>query len=247
MQTAAPPIRSARWIAADVETTALSSGAGRVIEVAAILFSLDPAGPPHAEFASLVNPGVTLSQETIDLTGITQADVDQAPPPERVYGRLIEFMRGADYGIAHSSEFDAAWLSMEFDRLGLPMPTLPLLCTVSLSRRLLGRAVRRHKLASLVDHFGIQQQGAHRALSDTLALVAVFRKLAAMLPPDREWPALVASCKVARFQAPPVVQPVIVPVAAEPERVVYLDAGREVLPAFGGPDLCPGGCAGGGS
>ena len=68
---------SRTYVALDIETTGLSPERDAITEIGAVKFSQDTI---IAEWSSLVNPFRSLSYKIQQLTGISQADVDGAPP-----------------------------------------------------------------------------------------------------------------------------------------------------------------------
>ncbi len=63
-------------VAFDLETTGLDPKSDAIIEIAMVRF--DENGTVE-EFSSLVNPGVSISEEVENITGISNADVADAP------------------------------------------------------------------------------------------------------------------------------------------------------------------------
>ena len=99
----------------DFETTGLSPDAGdRITEVAALRIA---DGRIVERFVSLVNCGVWVPPFITELTGITQAMVDAAPPVDEVVPALIDFI-GDDVLAAHNASFDDKFLRAEGALLG---------------------------------------------------------------------------------------------------------------------------------
>ena len=71
-------LRAATLIALDVETTGLDPAADRVIEVAAVRFTIDPPAE-LATFSTLINPERPIPEKITQITGLTDADVAGAP------------------------------------------------------------------------------------------------------------------------------------------------------------------------
>lgn len=63
-------------VAFDLETTGLDPKSDAIIEIAMVRF--DENGTVE-EFSSLVNPGISISEEVENITGITDEDVSEAP------------------------------------------------------------------------------------------------------------------------------------------------------------------------
>jgi DNA polymerase-3 subunit epsilon len=149
----------------DFETTGLSPDAGdRITEVAALRI-LD--GRVVERFVSLVNCGVRVPSFITQLTGITQAMVDGAPPAAEVVPALIEFV-GADVLAAHNASFDDKFLRAEGALLGHGCRHAGPVCSLKLSRRVFP-GLDSYKLGRLSRSLGIAfNSRAHRAEAELL-------------------------------------------------------------------------------
>jgi DNA polymerase III subunit epsilon len=168
-ELAAQPLLSAEFLAVDTETNGLARDECELTEVGAVLVG---GGELHERWSSLVGVSRPLSRGIQRFTGISQAMVDAAPPPERVLPELAAQLRGRVL-VAHSARFDARVLRQAFDRAALTWPDPPVLCTVALARRL-APLQRRRGLAALADALGIEVDGVHRALPDAETCARVF-------------------------------------------------------------------------
>jgi DNA polymerase-3 subunit epsilon len=169
MDTAATDLRTAEFVAVDVETNGLGGDDCEITEVAAVLVG---GGELHDELESLVQVSRPLSRGIQRFTGITQAMVDAAPPPAEVMPRVAGMLEGRVL-VAHSASFDRRALAQAFDREGLDWPDPPVLCTVAMARRLAPLA-RKRSLVPLASALGIEAEGAHRALVDARTCARVF-------------------------------------------------------------------------
>ena len=146
----------------DFETTGTSPNLGdRATEVAIVMTE---GGRVVDRFQSLMNAGVYIPAFITQLTGITNAMVQAAPPAAQVMREAARFVGEAPM-VAHNASFDRRYWQAELALCGLPA-LQPYACTVLLSRRLYPEAPS-HKLGQLVDWFGLPRTGkAHRALAD---------------------------------------------------------------------------------
>jgi DNA polymerase-3 subunit epsilon len=163
------PLRSAEFLAVDVETNGRAGELCEVTEVGAVLVG---GGELHDRFESLVHVEQPLSRGIERFTGITQAMVDAAPRPLGVLKELAEMARDRVL-IAHNASFDRRALSQAFERAGVEWPNPPFLCTVNLARKLAPLS-RRRGLATLAESLGIEVEGSHRALVDAETCARVF-------------------------------------------------------------------------
>jgi DNA polymerase-3 subunit epsilon len=166
---AAQPLLTAEFLAVDTETNGLGREQCELTEVGSVLVG---GGELHERWSSLVGVAQPLSRGIQRFTGISQAMVEAAPPPERVLPDLAAQMRGRVL-VAHNARFDARVLRQAFDRAALTWPDPPILCTVALARRV-APLQRRRGLAALADALGIEVEGVHRALPDAVTCARVF-------------------------------------------------------------------------
>src|SRR3954452_19747395 len=96
------PLAGAEFLALDTETNGLGGDRCELTEVGAVLVG---GGELHDRWESLVGVGVPLGRGIQRFTGITQAMVDAAPPPEAVLPALEQRLRGRVL-VAHNAGFD---------------------------------------------------------------------------------------------------------------------------------------------
>jgi DNA polymerase-3 subunit epsilon len=170
----AQPLATAEFIALDTETNGLGKERCELTEVGAVLVG---GGELHDRWGSLVGVTEPLGRGIQRFTGITQAMVDGAPPPEAVLPELAKHLRGRVL-VAHNAAFDTRVLRQAFSRAALDWPDPPVMCTVALARRF-APLQRRRGLSSLADALGIDVGVKHRALPDAETCARV---LCALLP-----------------------------------------------------------------
>ena len=152
----------------DFETTGLTPGADRVVEVSVV--RLEPGSPPRVAFDTLVNPSRRVA--ATEIHGITDDDVADAPSFEDVAGDLVRAL--ADSVVAaYNVYFDIRFLEYEFGASGLACSP-PHFCLMYLRPMLeighrcsLGRALAEH---------GIGHAGAHTAAGDCLASASLMER-----------------------------------------------------------------------
>lgn len=162
----------------DFETTDMSpEHGGRVTEVAALRIV---GGAVVERYVSLINCGVRVSSFITQLTGITQAMVNQAPPASQVIPELVDFI-GSDVLAAHNASFDEKFLLAESARLGLSPGHQGLICSVKLARRVLP-GLASYSLGPLAASLGIRFKGAaHRAEADAQVASALLLHIGGQL------------------------------------------------------------------
>ena len=148
----------------DFETTGMGPAQGaRATEIAVVLVR---GGRIVDRYQNLMKTGVWVPPFITQLTGITNAMLQTAPPAEQVMREVAAFTRGVPL-VAHNAAFDRGFWQAEMAHAELPPdPAHEFACTVLLARRLYPEAPS-HKLGSLTQWFSLQRDGrAHRAMSD---------------------------------------------------------------------------------
>ena len=155
------------WVALDLEATGLDKNKDDIIEVGAVKFK---GNETLDTFNTLVNTDIQLSDFIIQLTGINQKEVDQAPKWESIAPKLSKFV--GDSGIiCHNTKFDLEFLeaaNLSFDN--------PVCDTWDMAYVLLP-SESKYSLQALAERFNANHKSPHRALSDAIATQHVFQKL----------------------------------------------------------------------
>ena len=162
------------FTAIDVETTGLNPKTERMIEVGAVKVR---GGKIVDQYESLINPGRKLEAKIIELTGITDEMLMEAPSPEEVMPRLLEFV-GNDIMLGHSLMFDYSFIKRLAVNLKLwdVQSTSQGIDTLKIARHFLTDLESR-SLPFLCKYFEIPHK-AHRAMEDAKATALLYEKLA---------------------------------------------------------------------
>lgn len=164
----------------DLETTGLFPGGhDRIVEIAVI--RLDGEGNAEESFSTLVNPLRDLGP--VSIHGLTGADILGAPAFRDVGGDVLRRLRGSVI-VGHNVGFDLRFLRSELTQMGIPLPSVPSICTMQLVREL-GMDLPSHRLSNCCAAFGIPHSDAHSAISDASATASLFREV------RRRWPSAV--------------------------------------------------------
>lgn len=167
-----------REIAFDTETTGLNPADGeRVIEIGAVeLINHIPTG---RTFRRLINPGRPVSEATIRITGITDADLKDQPPFEHpdIVDAFLSFLGEATL-VAHNASFDRGFLNAELARCGRPpIPEERWIDTVAMARkRFPGAPASLDALCKRFD-ISLESRTFHGALLDSQLLASVYLEL----------------------------------------------------------------------
>ena len=155
----------------DIETTGGKYNEEGITEIAIYKFD---GHQIVDQFFSLVNPEKNIQPFVINLTGINNQMLRNAPKFHEVAKRIIEITENCTI-VAHNAQFDNRILSTEFDRLGYPFEK-NMLCTVELSKKLIPD-LPSYSLGKLVRSLGIPITDRHRAQGDAKATVELFKLL----------------------------------------------------------------------
>lgn len=154
----------------DLETTGLNPKQDRIIEIGAVKVC---EGRATKRFQTLVNPGRVLEERVCELTGISNAMLEDAPEIENVLEDLLDFI-GEDVLVGHRILFDYSFVKkaavnqkLRFEKKGID--------TLKLARKFLPQLESR-KLEYLCEYYGISHT-AHRALGDAEATGVLYQKL----------------------------------------------------------------------
>ena len=98
-----------------------------------------------------------------------------APPIDQVVKKFYHFIENAVL-VAHHAPFDLGFIAPEIEKVGLPFPKKPVLCSSLLSRKAFPES-ENHKLQTLIKFFNLNQGQAHRALDDARACLDVGLKV----------------------------------------------------------------------
>lgn len=167
------PLSDVTFCVVDLETTGGSPQDSRITEVGAVKYR---GGEKLGSFRTFVNPEQPIPRFITHLTGITDADVEEAPPIEWIMPELLEFLRGGVF-VAHNAGFDFGFINAALMRLDYdPLPPPPV-CTARLARRVVWPDVPNVKLHTLAEYFRCVAQPSHRALDDAMACAEVLHGL----------------------------------------------------------------------
>ena len=155
----------------DIETTGGKYNEEGITEIAIYKFD---GHKVVDQFISLVNPEIPIQPFVVNLTGINNDMLRQAPKFYEVAKRIVEITEETII-VAHNASFDYRILKTEFSRLGFEFER-ETLCTVELSKKLLPD-VKSYSLGKLVRELGIPMSDRHRASGDAQATVTLFKLL----------------------------------------------------------------------
>ncbi len=161
------------FVCIDCETTGLDPMSDRLIEVAVVTFTFTEL---LERFESLVDPKCSIPENTIAIHHITEEMVAGQPEPKDILPQVLQLI-GNHTIIGHGIQFDINFISEECKRAKVPCKITgnPFFDTLRMAR-LYGESPV-NSLERLREHFNIAEEGAHRAMSDVIVNIEVFKYL----------------------------------------------------------------------
>ncbi len=154
-------------VAIDIETTGLNEERDAIIEIGAVKFK---GHRVEDEWSSLINPNRHIPEFISGLTGISDAEVRNAPRFREIAEELEAFV-GDALVVGHNVRFDLSFLQ----RAGL-FQYNEVIDTYELASVLMPTA-SRYNLGALGKQLGILLPATHRALDDAKVTMAAFNRL----------------------------------------------------------------------
>lgn len=151
------------YVVVDIETTGAWSNGDRITEVGAVKIRNHRI---VEEWHSLINPQRSIPAKIVQLTGITNEMVRQAPIFSEIADSFMTFMADGIF-VAHNVNFDYGFLSYEYERLERRF-RFPKLCTCAGMRRQYP-GHKSYSLGKLCQLYEIDLEDHHRALCDARA------------------------------------------------------------------------------
>ncbi|MFS4458315.1 exonuclease domain-containing protein [Bdellovibrio sp. HCB2-146] len=162
------PLKDCTFVAFDTETSGAYPIGHDIVEFGAVKWY---QGQEVGRLQFLLKPREKMTDFIIGIHGITNEMVETAPTMAEKIHEIHEFVKDSIV-MAHHAPFDLGFVTVDFEKALLPMPTEPALCTSLLSRKWI-HGVENHKLQTLVKHLNIDGGTAHRAYDDAKACLQV--------------------------------------------------------------------------
>jgi DNA polymerase-3 subunit epsilon len=154
----------------DLEATGLNVIRDRILQIGAIKYFKDGRQP--AELNMIINPGIPISEEAMQVHGILPKDVANKPTFQQVADEIYQFIGDADLAGYNSNRFDIPMLMEEFARVGIEF-SLERRRTIDVQRIFYKMEPRTLK-AALKFYCDKEMKDAHDAMADVYATVDVF-------------------------------------------------------------------------
>lgn len=168
----------------DLETTGLDLVKDRIIQISYIKVYPDGKEERSNQF---VNPERSIPQEVVDITGITDADVANAPTFKMLATDLANKFQGCDFAGFNSNHFDVPMLAEEFLRAGIDFDFSK--CNLIDVQTIFHKMERRNLAAAYKFYCGRKMEDdfvAHKADQDTEATYKVLQGELDMYAPGKQ-------------------------------------------------------------
>ncbi len=152
------------YVVFDVETTGLSAIYDKVIELSAVKMK---DGNVIERFDEFIDPGFPLSEQTTNLTSITDEMVHGSKSEEEVFRMFKNLCKGSIIA-GHNVSFDMGFMNTGYRRHGMEEITEPVIDTLPLARFLYPN-MRGYRLNTLSKKFKVALEHHHRANYDAEA------------------------------------------------------------------------------
>tara|TARA_B100000575_G_scaffold98644_1_gene78721 strand:+ start:40534 stop:41136 length:603 start_codon:yes stop_codon:yes gene_type:complete len=155
----------------DVETTGGKFNEEKITEISILVYD---GRKIVKTFETLINPQKDIQPFVQRLTGISNELVKNSPKFKDVSEKINKITKDKII-VAHNVNFDYRIIKNEFQSINVKYQR-DLLCTVDLSK-LIFPNLKSYKLTNLLSNFGIVNENPHRAFSDALGALKLFKIL----------------------------------------------------------------------
>ena len=158
------------YVVVDLETTGLSPFNGdEIIEIGVTEIKNDKI---VYNYSKLIKPKGIISSKITSITNITNDMVADASDIESVLPRFRQYI-GNRTIIAHNAKFDVTFLNYYLSKFNLE-PIENYICTMEMLKKNKNYTEKSKNLKTACEFYGIENNNAHRAYSDTLATAQLF-------------------------------------------------------------------------
>lgn len=161
------------FICLDCETTGLDPTKDHIVEVALSKFNFSAT---LESYETLIDPECEISEHSIAIHHITQNMVKGYPKIKEILPLIIKLI-GRTIIVGHGIQLDLNFLAEAAKKHHIPfdLKGYTLIDTLRMAR-LYGESPA-NSLEKLREHFNIEPEGAHRAMSDVIVNISVFKYL----------------------------------------------------------------------
>ncbi len=157
------------FVVFDIETTGLNPVSERITEIGAVRVK---NGEILERFNIFVNPEKMIPAKIVDLTGITDEMVKDAPKEAEALRRFYEFIGQDAVLVAHNADFDTGFIRAAATRCNMEYSYSHVDTLVA--AKALYPGLKNYKLDTLVNHLKVGPFNHHRACDDAEVTAKVF-------------------------------------------------------------------------
>ena len=166
-------LKGKEFVVFDLETTGLNYLSDSIIEIGAVKIR---DGVITEIFSSFINPQIPIPERITKITGITDAHLKDALLAGDVLPDFLLFCQNATL-VGHNADyFDYPFLSSVSARYDIYFDN-KVLDTIVLAKQI-NLPLRRFTLGDLAAYYNVQNERAHRAVSDAVTTAKVFMAMA---------------------------------------------------------------------
>jgi DNA polymerase-3 subunit epsilon len=158
----------------DLETTGLSPAKDKIIQIAILKIYAGNSKEPELK-TRYINPGIPIPKKVIEITGITDEIVKDAPKFEKIAKGIVAFIGDADIITFNGNRFDIPFLIEELNRCEIELDMSERKCVDV--KRLYHRMEPRDLRAAHRKFVGREIENAHDAGSDVQATLNVLEAM----------------------------------------------------------------------
>ncbi len=162
-------ITETEFCALDLETTGTNAALHMIVEVGIVRFTIDRI---TETYESLVNPGMKIPEDVVNVHGINDNMVRDAPPIYDILADISRIMKDTVL-VIHNPGFDLSFLGWAYLKGERLTPEMRSIDTVRLARRA-WPGLKNYKLETICEHLRLSIT-PHRAIPDAMACMEVFR------------------------------------------------------------------------
>ena len=166
-------LKQETFICLDCESTGLEPETDRIVEIAVAKFTFDKI---LDQYESLIDPECPIPKISQEIHKISAEMIAGKPKIKEVLPRILQMIEGQVI-VGHGINFDLSLIAAEAKRANIPTKILQQthIDTLRLAR-IYGESPI-NSLDRLRQHFNIEYEGAHRAMSDVIVNIEVFKFL----------------------------------------------------------------------
>jgi len=167
-------IRKEVFVCLDCESTGLDPKQDRIVEIAAACFTFNEI---LDRFEALIDPECPIPEISQNIHKISKEMVEGKPKIKEILPDFLKMIEGRIL-VGHGIGFDIALIAAEAKRHQIPTQIEKQLFLDTLRMARLYGESPINSLQQLRQHFNIEPEGAHRAMSDVIVNIEVFKQLA---------------------------------------------------------------------